>query len=218
MMSNGCCHDGFAALQIANETNRPCTMIKKKSQLLKKRAGCDSGPAAAEDEDEAPSPKAKPGAKAKVSPGTKVEAVANEELVALFESYDEAVSKAESYFVELVEYIQDHQVDRATVVASMMRARGINYETAQSQYSRMKKIYNNEEVLQELKDGKINLKIARERTKDKQKNPKSSKPAAKEARYTNTLKAFVAAAKESGFALKEIMLGVEAELRSAKIK
>jgi hypothetical protein len=146
-----------------------------------------------------------PGAKLK-APGAKVE------------KYDETVAQAETYFIELVEFIQTKQLDRATVVASMMRARGITFETAQSQYSRMKKIFNNETVLEELKAGKITLKVARERTTDKQQNPASAAPEAKEARYTNTLKAFVAAAKESGFTLREILLGVEAELKSASIK
>jgi hypothetical protein len=151
-------------------------------------------------------------------PGAKVEATPNEELVGLFVQYDETVEKAESYFIQLVELIQKRQLDRATVVVSMMRARKITFETAQSQYSRMKKIFNNEEVLKELKDGKISLKVARERTTDKQANPKSADPKNKEQKYNAALKTFVAAAKEGGFPLKEIMLGVEAELKSAGIK
>lgn len=195
--------------------------IKKKSLLNKTAGREESGPAPAEEEDEeesAEAPKAKPGTKVKTKGGPKVEPVANAELVALFEKYDEGVRQAESYFIELVEFIQDNQMDRATVVASMMIARGINYDTAQTQYSRMKKIYNNEEVLQELKDGKISLKVAREKTKKTQANPKEAKPEAKEQRYNSTLKSFVAAAKESGFSRREIMVSVEAELKSAQIK
>lgn len=197
--------------------------IKKKSTVLLKKTPTrsDSGASAAEEEEEeeqeeAPKAKAKPGAKVKA--GTKAEAVASAELVALFEKYDEGVKQAESYFIELVEFIQDNQIDRATCIASMMQARGINYETAQTQYSRMRKIYNDEEVLQELKDGKISLKVAREKTKKTQKNPKSAKPEAKEQKYASTLKSFVAAAKESGFSRREIMVSVEAELKSAGIK
>ncbi len=146
----------------------------------------------------------KAGAKAKPEPE------ANEELVGLFEKYDQVVEQAETYFIEMVEHIQKNQLDRATVVKSMMKARGITYETAQSQYSRMKKIFNNEEVLKDLKEGNITLKVAREKTVSGQKNPKAAKPEAKEARFTNTLKAFAGAAKESGFTLKEIMVSVEA--------
>lgn len=184
---------------------------------LRKGSGRSASAAVEEDEDEEEAV-AKPGAKAKAKASTAENAKPNEELVALFEGYDEHVAKAEAKFVELVELIHEKQLDRNTVVASMMVARGINYESAQSQYSRYKKIFNNEEVLQELKEGKITMRIARERTKEKQKNPKSSKPEAKEARYTNTLKHFVAAAKESGLGRREIMIGVEAELRSAGIK
>lgn len=199
--------------------------IKKKSALLKKTVGREEAAAgASEDEDEEEveeqeeAPKAKPGTKVKAKAGEKAEATANEELVALFEKYDEGVRQAESYFVELVEFIQDNNIDRATCVASMMIARGLNFETAQTQYSRLKKIFNNEEVLQELKDGKITLKVAREKTKKAQANPASAKPEKKEQKYTSTMKAFVVAAKESGFSRREIMVSVEAELKSAGIK
>ena len=194
--------------------------IKKKSEVLKKGAGkTDSGAAPAEEEDEdeteggeSESPPTKVSAKAKA------EAAPNIECVALFEAYDEAVSTAEKTFIELIELIQEKQLDRATVIASMMKARGISYESAQTEYSKMKKIFNNEEVLEELKAGKITMKVARAKTKTTQKNPKAAKPEAKEQKYQSTLKAFVAAAKESGFTRREIMVGVEAELKSAEIK
>lgn len=195
--------------------------IKKKNPILNKNAQDNEedrgiGESPEEDEEENNTPVAKPGTKVKVKPNAQAEA--NEELVALFESYDEGVRQAEARFLELIEFIQEKQMDKATVIASMMRARGIDFSTAQTQYSRMKKIFNNEEVLEELKQGKISLKVAREKTKTPQKNPKSAKPEAKEQRFTTTMKAFVAAAKESGFARKEIMVSVEAELKSAGIK
>lgn len=166
----------------------------------------------------APAPHGEPEVKTKVGVKVKAEPVANPGLVAILEEYDTAVEQAETFFIQFVEYIQTNELDRATVVASMMKARGVTFETAQSQYSRMKKLLNNEEVLADLKAGKITLKVAREKTTDAQKNPKSAKPEAKEARYTNTLKAFVAAAKESGLPRREIMVGVEAELKAAEIK
>jgi len=154
-----------------------------------------------------------------VAPKPKAKAVAapNMELVAILTKYDEKVEQAESFFIEFVEFIQQNEIERATVVASMMKARSITFESAQSQYSRMKGLLNDETVLQELKDGKISLKVARERTTSKQKNPKSAKPEAKEARYNSTLKAFVGAAKESGSTRKEILLGVDAELKAAGV-
>lgn len=189
-----------------NQTNHKHQMAIKKKTVLNKGAG-KAAEAATEDEVEE-TPKEK----------TKEKAVANEELVTLLESYDENVAAAEKSFIDMVEFIQENQVDRATVVASMMKARGIEYESAQSQYSRMKKILNNEEVLADLKAGKITMKVAREKTKSEQKNPKSAKPEAKEQKYSTTMKSFVAAAKESGFTLEEIMTSVKAELKSAGIK
>jgi hypothetical protein len=148
----------------------------------------------------------------------KVEPVANEQLVAILEQYDLKVEQAESFFIEFVEFIQENQLERGIVVASMMKARSITFESAQSQYSRMKKLLNNEEVLQELKDGKITLKVAREKTTTSQANPASAKPEAKEAKYSSTLKAFVNAAKESGLGRREILVGVEAELKAASVE
>ena len=180
------------------------SVTKKPAQLATSATGANPTP-----EGEAVAPKgAKP----------KVEAVANVELVSLFEKYDLTIGQAESFFIELVEFIQSNQLDRATVIASMMRARKITFESAQSQYSRMKALLNNEEVLQELRDGKITLKVAREKTVKKQENPKSAKPEAKEKKFSDAMKAFVAAAKEGGYAIKEILLSVEAELKSAGIK
>lgn len=148
----------------------------------------------------------------------KSEPVANEQLVAILEQYDLKVEQAESFFIEFVEFIQENQLERGVVVASMMKARSITFESAQSQYSRMKKLLNNEEVLQELKDGKITLKVAREKTTTAQANPASAKPEAKEAKYSSTLKAFVNAAKESGLGRREILVGVEAELKAASVE
>ena len=198
--------------------------IKKKSEVLQKKPTADvdaddededdgstsEAPAPESDEDETPTPKTKT--------KEKVEPTANETLVGLIETYDESVEVAEKSFIEMVEHIQDKQLDRATVIASMMRARGIAFEAAQTQYSKMKKIFNNEEVLAELKAGKITLKVAHQKTTKKQANPAAAKPEAKEANFTNKLKSFVLAAKESGFSRAEILVTVTAELKAAEIK
>lgn len=171
-----------------------------------------SGGVAAGPGPEGEQPKAKTGAK------PKVEAVANEELVNLLVKYDENVAKAESMFIEFVEFIQANQLPRPVIVASMMKARGISFESADTQYSRMKKLLNNQEVLQDLKDGKITLKVAREKTKGTQANPKSAKPEAREAKYQKAMKDFVGAAKEGGYPLKSILVSIEAELKAAGVK
>lgn len=161
-------------------------------------------------------PEGKPSTKPGVKP--KADAAPNVQLVEIIESFDQQVEKAESFFVDMVEFIQKNQIDRDTVVVSMMKARGITFESAQTQYSRMKGLLNDEATLQELKEGKITLKVARQRTVKPQVNPKGSKPEAKEQKFSSTLKSFVSAAKESGFTLSEILTSVTAELKAAGIK
>ena len=160
------------------------------------------------------------GAAVEVKPGVKQKPKpeANPTLVAIYSEYNTTVEKAESLFVKFARAVSDGQYDRGTVVASIQKARNCTYETADQQYSRIKKLLNDEETLKALEAGEITLRVAREKTKTPQKNPASSKPEAKEAKYNNTLKAFCSAAKESGYTLKEILMGVEAELKSAGIK
>lgn len=179
---------------------------------LSTQSSASPGAAPFETVDESPESKVgaapKTGASAEVSP----------ELVVCIEAYDNNVEKAEQSFIEMVRYIQQNEIPKATVVVSLMKARNITFETAQTHYSKMKKLLNDEAVLKELEEGKITMKVAREKTTKPQKNPASAKPENKEAKYTNSLKTFVGAAKESGFSVREIMVSVEAELRSAGIK
>jgi hypothetical protein len=161
---------------------------------------------------------ASPESKVGAAPKAGANAEVNVELVTCIETYDGNVERAEQSFIEMVEYIQKNEISKATVVVSLMKARNITFETAQTHYSKMKKLLNDEAVLAELKSGQITMKVAREKTTTKQKNPASAKPENKEAKYTNSLKTFVGAAKESGFSVREIMVSVEAELKSAGIK
>lgn len=175
---------------------------------------------------ESPKPTTDGGAKTKAQPEAKV----HTSLLEKIKSYDESVAKAESYYVEIIEIIQTEKVSRADVVATLMRARGISFETAQSQYSRMKNIWQNPEVLKQLKDGEITLKIAREKTTKKQAGTEQAaagtgattgsggEKETKEARYDRVRKAFVAAVKECGFDLKSTLVGLEADLKAAGIK
>lgn len=174
----------------------------------------------------APSPAAKP--QAKTAPEAKVHPV----LASLIQSYDTTVEKAESYYIEIIETIQKEKISRADVVATLMKARGITFETAQSQYSRMKGVWQNPEVLAQLKSGEITLKVAREKTSKKQTNPassavstgtpgeatKKSEQESKEMRYDRCRKAHVAAVKECGFDLKSALMSFEADLKAAGIK
>lgn len=182
------------------------------SKPAPKAAAANANPGVSAGPTEGASETAKPGAK------PKAEAVPNEQLVQLLSKYDEHVEEAQSYYVQFCRFVQKNQVGRAEVVASIMRARSCTFETASSQYSRMKNILNNEEVLKELEDGKITLKVAREKTTKKQENPKNAKPEAKQERFDKAQTALVQAVKELGYDLKSAIMSYEAALKSAGIK
>ena len=175
------------------------------------------------------SPKPQTDAKAKTQPEAKV----HTGLLTLIKGYDDTVAKAESYYIEITELIQSEKLSRADVVATLMKARGITYESAQSQYSRMKQIWQNPEVLAKLKSGEITLKMARESTKKTQAGTAdaaatpatgagsaatSSEKETKEARYDRARKAHVAAVKECGFDLRSALMSFEADLKGAGVK
>lgn len=176
------------------------------------------------------SPKPVTDGKAKTAPEAKV----HPGLLVKIKAYDEAVSKAESFYIEIIEVIQSEKISKADVVQTMMKARGITFESASSQYSRMKGIWQNPEILQQLKDGTITLRMAREKTVKKQAGTvaaeaaKASGTAAtpgsggdketKENRYDRCRKAFIASCRECGYDLKSILMSVEADAKAAGIK
>lgn len=177
----------------------------------------------------ATSPQPTPDAKAKAN--AKPEAKVHAGLESVIVKYDDAVEKAESYYIEIIEVIQSNKISRADVVATLMKARKITFETAQAQYSRMKGIWQNPEVLKQLKDGEITLKMAREKTTKKQAGTTSTQGAqsgastsaeaskeTKEARYERCQKAHVAAVKECGYDLKSAIVSFEASLKAAGVK
>lgn len=128
----------------------------------------------------------------------------------------------------MIETVLTEKISRADVVATLMKARKVTYETAQSQYSRMKNIWSNPDILAQLKAGEITLKVAREATTKKQADPAGANATApaggktsnetKEARFERAKKAHVASVKECGFDLKSSMLSFEADLKAAGIK
>jgi len=175
---------------------------------------------------DSPKPTTDGGAKTKSQPEAKV----HDALLNKIKAYDETMQKAESYYVDIIKIIQTEKVSRADVVATLMRARGITFETAQSQYSRMKNIWQNPEILKQLENGEITLRVAREKTTKKQEGTEvaaagtASTPGAggekegKEARFDRCRKAFVASVKECGYDLKSTLLGIESDLKAAGIK
>lgn len=184
----------------------------------------------------APAPSPAPGAQASPAPAPAAGAKAapqpkiHDKLLVAVQGYDQHIQEAESYYVQMIELVLTEKISRADVVATLMRARGITFETAQSQYSRMKKMWEKPEILDQLKKGEITLKVAREATKSTQTGAKaggqgdgsagtgSKTQETKEARYDRVRKAHVAAVKECGFEKKSAMLSFEADLNAAGVK
>lgn len=125
--------------------------------------------------------------------------VANVRLVEAIRASDQAMKTAQSLLVTVAEIVQSEDLTRNEVVASIMEARGVEETTAQSQYSRMKALLNDPETLQELKDGVITLKAAREKTKGtKTVSPKKKKENA-EKKLIKGIGMAISAALESGW-------------------
>lgn len=149
----------------------------------------------------------------------KVVVKANAKLVALFRQYDDAAKEHSSSLVRVAEFVQSNSITRAEVVVSMMEARGIEKVSADSQYSRIKKILTDPKILQELKDGTLTLKEARAKSTKKQENPNKEKQRENlEKRFNRVLTELAAIAKEGGFDLRSTVNSVSATLKKAGIK
>lgn len=102
---------------------------------------------------------------------------AHPKLVEAIIGYDGAKKEARSYLIEMATIKQQEQLSKQEVLASLMKARGIDRKTAGEQYSRIRKILESPETLQELRDGVIDLATAKAKTSKKQENPSTKKAA-----------------------------------------
>lgn len=145
--------------------------------------------------------------------------VANTRLVAAIKLLEESKKQTQTYLVEVATIVQEEQLTRAEVVASLMEAKGIEKSSAESQYSRMKKLLNDPDLLEELKEGDIDLKTAREKSTTKQKNPSAKKKAESiEKRFAKALTTIVQCAKEGGMDRETVMNTVKTALKKNGIK
>lgn len=87
-----------------------------------------------------------------------IEAKSDPELQGIVEDYDKALREVKDKYFQMIQRVREHWLSRADVVATFMEARNLTFETAQVQYARMKKIFNNEEILQLLEQG-LNLEV-----------------------------------------------------------
>ena len=173
-----------------------------------------------EDEVETPTPTKKKGkAAAGAKAAEKPPVVANTKLVEALRTFDRSKDETKSYLIDVATIVQEEQLTRAEVVASMIEARGVSKGTAESQYSRMKKIFTDGETLEALRSGEIDLKTAREKSVKKQENPSAAKKEENcEKRYTASLGKLLECVKEMGTDLASFLASVKASAKKAGIR
>lgn len=152
--------------------------------------------------------------KSKVKP----EVAADTGLLAIVANYDDAAEKAQSFYVEMIQYIKKNNISRAVLVKTLMEGRKIEAQTAVTQASRILTMAKDEGVVAALAAGEITLKVAREQTKKTRESSKASTATGsnegKDQTYDKALKAFAAAAKALGYPLKDILASVKATLQA----
>lgn len=180
------------------------------------------------------------GPAAKAAPVTKVTeaTIATVEphaaLQELIKNYDEVKEKATSYMCDQAELIAKENIGRPVIIKTLMVARGVTLETAQSTASRMITLSKSPEKIAGLRDGSLTI---RETVYGRAKpgtteaatggaeggqpgtaTTKKTDTEKKEDKYNRLLKEFTESAKASGFDLKSIIAGVTASLKDAGIK
>lgn len=157
------------------------------------------------------------GAKANAAAASKV--TANARLVAAIRASDDALNKARSVLVVMAEICQSEDLTRPEVVASIMEARGVEKSTAESQYSRMKKLMTDPATLAALKDGSMSLTMARAASKKAQKSPSPEKKKANaEKKFAKALSTIVETAKETGMDYVSVLKAIKSALKKAGLK
>lgn len=158
------------------------------------------------------------GSKASAATEEKQAAVANPRLVAAIRVSDDAAGAYKSSLITIATICQEEQLTKGEVVASMMEARGCTKQTAESQYSRVQGLLKNPEVLEQLKNGEIDLKTARVATTKKQTNPSPEKKKESiEKRISKSLQNLVIACKEGGMDRASILVAVKSACKKAGI-
>lgn len=123
----------------------------------------------------------------------------NPRLVAALQASDQAEGAFKSSLVLISTIVQEEQLTKAEVVASLMKARNIEKVSAEGQYSRMKGLLNNPEIMQQLASGEMTLKMARAATVKKQQNPSTEKKKENiQKRFSSAITSLMNAAKEGG--------------------
>lgn len=157
-------------------------------------------------------------AKAAVETKSVANVVANAKLVEAIKGFDIARSQTKSYLIEMAEVIQNEQCTKAEVVASIMEARGVEKSTAESQYSRHRKLFTDPDTLERAKSGDIEVSTLREPA-NKQKNPSQKKLAEnREKKFATAVKQIVTCAKEGGTDRATVINTITRALKDAGVK
>lgn len=145
--------------------------------------------------------------------------VANTRLVAAIRAADAGMKQAQSLLVTMAEICQSEDLTRPEVVASIMEARAVEKSTAESQYSRMKKLLTDPTTLEALRSGEISLKAAREATTKKQNAPSAEKKkASAEKRFVKAISTVVEMAKETGMDRSSVVKTLTSALKKGGVK
>lgn len=148
----------------------------------------------------------------------KAEVKSDTGLVKIISNYDDAAEKAQSYYVEMIDYIKKNNISRAVLVRTLVEARKIEVISASSEASRILKISKDDEVFNALKAGEITLKVAKAQTQKKRDSSAAATTTGsnegKDKVYDKALQAFAASAKALGMDLKSILASVKATLQA----
>lgn len=145
--------------------------------------------------------------------------VANPRLVAAIKQYETSREQTQTYLVDVATIVQQEQLTKAEVVASIVEARGVKKETAEQQYSRMRALLTDPDALEQLRSGETDLKTIREKTKKTQKNPSTKKAQEnREKRFAKAVSTICNVAKEGGMDRETIMNALKAALKKAGVK
>jgi hypothetical protein len=155
---------------------------------------------------------------AKSTSKTVVKVQANARLVAALKKQRTAMEESKSYLVEAAEIAQNEDLTRQEVVASIMAARGIEKSSAESQYTRLKKIFTDPDALEALKNGEVDLKTAVQKTSEKREPSAKTKEKNAEKAAQTALGTLFKKAKEVGWTKRHLIRMIETGCKANGIK
>lgn len=144
----------------------------------------------------------------------KVEVTVNTELLTLVKRHDEATEKAATFLVDMCEFIAKENLSNAVVIKTLMEARGIKEASAASQCSRMRRLLNDKESFQALKDGNATVRASVKNAQSRRAPTKQSIARALDQAVTR----LVNAAKASGQDKKTLLVTIESAFDKEGIK